>query len=121
MNDLILHHHAGSPFAEEARLMLGFMLALGHGRATAMSSTEALAVAAGAAALAPVAVQPGLGFEACQALTVTPTDHGMDPVAGTLVGLSGDEVVLARSDPRAGRVQVHFPRAGFQIKQEKQA
>jgi hypothetical protein len=92
--------------------------AFGHGRPEKMTSAEALAIAA---AGTPVAAQvaPGLGFEAGQAVTVTPTDYGCDPVAGTLVGLSGDEVVVRRSDERAGTVHVHFPRAGFQIKQEK--
>ncbi len=95
------------------------VLALGHGRHDRMSSAEALAVAAAATTHAPCAVQPGLGFEAGQAVTVTPTDYGHDPVAGALVGLSITEVVLRRSDPRAGIVHVHFPRAGFQIKQEQ--
>jgi hypothetical protein len=39
-------------------------------------------------------------------------------VAGTLVGLNAQEVVLRRSDERAGTVHVHFPRHGFQIKKE---
>lgn len=95
------------------------VLALGHGTPTAMTSDEALAVAARAGSHAPCSVAPGLGFEAGQSVTVTPTDYGQDPVAGTLVGLSGDEVVLRRSDARAGTVHVHFPRAGFQIKQEQ--
>ena len=38
--------------------------------------------------------------------------------AGTLVGLSDDEVVIRRTDERAGTVHVHFPRAGFQVRQE---
>ncbi len=98
------------------------VLALGHGHFDKMSSAEALAVAAAASAAAshaPCAVAPGLGFEAGQTVTVTATDYGHDPVAGTLVGLSTAEVVLRRSDPRAGTVHVHFPRAGFQIREEK--
>ena len=95
------------------------VLALGHGSFKKMSSEEALDVAAAATAHALCAVAPGLGFEAGQAVTVTPTDYGHDPVAGTLVGLSTAEVVLRRSDPRAGTVHVHFPRAGFQIKEEQ--
>ena len=95
------------------------VLALGHGSFEKMSSEEALDVAASATAHALCAVAPGLGFEAGQAVTVTPTDYGHDPVAGTLVGLSTAEVVLRRSDPRAGTVHVHFPRAGFQIKEEQ--
>lgn len=96
------------------------MQAFGHGRPEKMGSDEALAVAA--AALdhdhdhAPCAVAPEQGFEAGQPVTVMPTDYGRDPVAGTLVGLDAHEVVIRRSDARAGTVHVHFPRAGFQIK-----
>ena len=95
------------------------MLAIGHGSSQGMTSSDALAVAASAKEHAPCAVQPGLGFEAGQAVTVTPTDYGMDPVAGTLVGLSLTEVVVARHDERAGALHVHFPRSGFQIKEER--
>jgi len=97
--------------------------AFGHGTPEKLRSDEAITIAAnasGAGSHASTQVQPGLAFEAGQAVTVMPTDYGCDPVAGTLVGLSGDEVVIRRSDERAGTVHVHFPRAGFQIKQEQQ-
>lgn len=94
------------------------MLALGHGQAQKMSSEEALALSAAAPSHAACSVAPGLGFEAGQAITVTATDYGQDPVPGTLVGLSSSEVVLQRQDSRAGTVHVHFPRAGYQIKLE---
>lgn len=92
------------------------MLAIGHGRPEQLRSDEALAVAAAAGGHAPVEVRPGQGFEAGVPVTVTPTDYGRDPVAGTLVGLDADEVVLRRHDDRAGTVHVHFPRAGYQIR-----
>jgi glutathione S-transferase len=95
------------------------VLAIGHGTFESMKSDEAVALAAATATHAATRVQDGLGFEVGQAVTVTPTDYGMDPVAGTLVGLNHDEVVVARDDERAGRVHVHFPRRGFQIKQEQ--
>ena len=95
------------------------MLTLGHGKPERMGSDDALKVAASASSHAACSVAPGLGFEAGQAVTATPTDYGQDPVTGTLVGLSSNEVVLRRSDARAGIVHVHFPRAGFQIKQVK--
>ena len=95
------------------------VLALGHGRPEKMSSEDALTVAQSATSHAPCNVAPGLGFEAGQAVTVTPTDYGQDPVAGTLVGLSSVEVIIRRSDPRAGTVHVHFPRAAYQIKPEQ--
>lgn len=94
------------------------MLAIGHGSATPLDGDAALAIAAAAQGHAPCAVEPGLGFEPGQAVTVTPTDYGLDPVAGTLVGLSATEAVLRRTDERAGTLHVHFPRAGFQIKKE---
>jgi glutathione S-transferase len=95
------------------------MQAMGHHLAAPMGSSEALAVAAASSGHAATAVDPGLGFEAGQAVTVAATDYGVDAVAGTLVGLSGQEVVLRRSDARAGSVHVHFPRIGFQIKADK--
>ena len=42
----------------------------------------------------------------------------IDPVAGTLVGLDTDEVVIRRHDERAGTLHVHFPRIGFQIRKD---
>lgn len=97
------------------------LLAIGHHQPTEMSSADALAVAAGATAHAPVGVMPGLGFTEGQPVTVAATDYGSDAVAGTLVGLSSDSVTLRRQDPRAGSVHVHFPRFGFQIKKDTPA
>jgi glutathione S-transferase len=94
------------------------MAAIGHGSSEPMKSAEAIALAAAARSHAPTVVEPGLRFEAGQAVTVTPIDYGRDPVAGTLVGLSNEEVVVRRADPRAGTLHVHFPRAGFQLKAE---
>ncbi|MFY9513066.1 MAG: glutathione S-transferase family protein [Rubrivivax sp.] len=117
-------HRGGSVaalFERTPRLLAwyGRMQAFGHGRPTPLSSADALAIAANAGGHAPTEVLPGLGFAAGQAVTVTPTDYGCDPVAGTLVGLSGDTVVLRRDDERAGVLHVHFPRTGFQIKPQE--
>ena len=89
--------------------------ALGHGQRNEIESGEAIAIAAAAKEHAPVQVQPGLGFDAGQAVTVAATDHGSDAVSGTLVGITIESMTLARQDPRAGIVHVHFPRSGFQI------
>ncbi len=94
------------------------MLAMGHGTPQPLSSADALAMAAAGTPVA-TAVQEGLGFEAGQAVTLCATDYGTDPVAGVLVGLSHHEAVLRRTDERAGTVHVHFPRAGYQIRQEQ--
>jgi glutathione S-transferase len=97
----------------------GRMKAFGHGTHDELSSTEALAIAAAAPSTAACSVDPALGIDAGAEVTVNALDYGADPVVGTLVGLSQDEVVLARRDERAGRVHVHFPRIGFQVKVEK--
>jgi len=114
----------GGPVADILQPFLHFsawldrVLALGHGRPGKMGSEEALAVARAAPSHAQCEVETGLGFEAGQAVTVAPTDYGQDPVAGTLVGLSRHEVVVRRTDERTGTVHVHFPRSGYQLKQE---
>ena len=116
---------SGGPVAEilvphtQLRAWFARVKAFGHGSPQKMQSDEALALSAQATGHAPCAVGAGQGFEAGQAVTVTPTDYGRDPVAGALVGLDDDEVVIRRQDERAGTVHVHFPRAGFQIKAEK--
>ena len=51
-------------------------------------------------------------------VTVCAADYASDLIAGRLVGLSRDEIVLARNDERAGRVHVHFPRIGYQLKKD---
>ena len=91
----------------------------GHGESSKLSSEDALAIASGARSHVPVEVAPGQGFAAGDAVTVTPADYAHDDVAGTIVGLDRDEVVIARSDARAGTVHVHFPRIGFHIKAVK--
>ncbi len=91
--------------------------AFGQGRFTKMTSGEAIAVAArGATAATSFTAEVGLAQD--DEVTVTPTDYAHDPVAGHLVGLDPQEVVIARRDERAGTVHVHFPRIAFQIKKQ---
>lgn len=95
------------------------MRGFGHGVSTPMDSADAIALAKASTSFEPVAVQDGLGFGLGEAVTVNATDYAADPVAGTLVGLTRESVTLERSDERAGRVHVHFPRLGFQVRKEK--
>ena len=98
------------------------VLAFGHGDRTAMSSAEALAVAAAAKSHAPTQVDEGSGFSVGESVSVMPVDYGRDPSQGALIGLTRQEIVIRRSDERAGTLHVHFPRVGFQLKkQEKSA
>ena len=81
-----------------------------------MTSSEALQIAAAARTHAPSEFDATQGFAAGDEVLVTPIDYAHDPVAGRLVGLDAGEVVVERTDARAGTVHVHFPRVGFQIR-----
>jgi glutathione S-transferase len=95
------------------------VLAFGAGTSVPMASGDAVALAAATTTHAPTRVEPGLGFAAGEAVTVSATDYGSDPVAGSLVGLDRDSVTVERHDERAGTVHVHFPRIGFQIRKDR--
>ena len=92
------------------------MKALGAGKRSDISAGEALDIAKAAEPATTVfdAGDPS-DLKAGQKITVTPDDTGRVPVEGVLVGLTSDRVSIRRSDPRAGDVVVHFPRAGFVV------
>jgi glutathione S-transferase len=89
--------------------------AIGHGKRTPMSSTEALAVARDSDPAQPPTHDQNdpLGLEPGAKVVVMADDYGRDPVAGTLVAATPRSITIAREDPMVGRVNVHFPRAGF--------
>lgn len=94
------------------------MAAFGHGRVEAVDGAAALA---GARAENPELPALGNrlpeGFALGDAVTVTPVDYGRIPVAGRLVAWSSEEVVIDRETPETGRVFVHFPSSGFEVRQ----
>jgi glutathione S-transferase len=61
----------------------------------------------------PFADPTGLQIE--QRVNVRATDYGREETIGVLAHSSASEVVLRRSDERAGTVYVHFPRLGFEV------
>ncbi|WP_280155302.1 glutathione S-transferase family protein [Piscinibacter sp. XHJ-5] len=95
--------------------------AFGHGRHETMPSSEAIAAARAAQTTAVVPFDDRQGFARGEEVTVTPTDYAQDPVTGRLHGLTHDEVAIAREDERAGRLVVHFPRIGYQVKKSDTA
>jgi glutathione S-transferase len=92
------------------------MRAFGHGEKLKFSAEEAIEAARSALGTLAMSVAPDQGFASGDAVTVTPTDYAQDAVSGRLVGLANDEVAIERRDERAGRVVVHFPRLGYQVK-----
>ena len=93
------------------------VLGFGHGTFSEMSAEQALEVSRNAAPAAlPEALFEDLnGFKPGQQVTIAATDYGTDPVAGELLFAGREELILRRTDERAGTVHVHFPRMGFRI------
>ncbi|WP_339497386.1 glutathione S-transferase family protein [Pseudomonas canadensis] len=93
------------------------VLGFGHGTSTQMSADQALDVSRNAApaVLSEEVFEDLNGFKAGQQVTICATDYGTDPVAGELLFAGREELILRRSDERAGTVHVHFPRMGFRI------
>lgn len=95
------------------------MAAIGHGTPHDLPAAAALDIAARAspAELAGADAVAGMlpGLKPGDPAGVTPDDAGRDTVTGTLVAVTAQEIVLRRTDPRVGDINVHFPRAGFDI------
>jgi glutathione S-transferase len=93
------------------------MTAIGHGKSAEITSGDALKLANSSkpeAVKSPMALETN-GIELGQQAAAMPIDTGLDPVVGELMTASADEIVIRRTDPRAGTVQVHFPRLGYQL------
>ena len=55
-----------------------------------------------------------VGLHRGDKITVTPDDYG-NPVYGTLIAWAENRVVLRHEDPSVGKVNLHFPRVGFDV------
>lgn len=91
--------------------------ALSYGNPMEITGPEAVDIARSSTPMAtglPTDGDPS-GLKGSTRVTVTPDDVGRDPVEGILVGADDRELVIRRSDPRAGIVHVHFPRAGYDV------
>ncbi len=97
------------------------MAAIGHGQPSKLTSTEAIAIAAAAepAPLPQEAFQDDHGIALGSRVTVAAQSFGTETTEGTLVAATRTHVTLARTDERAGRLHVHFPRIGYVLKEVK--
>lgn len=92
------------------------MRGLGHGHRREIGHHEALEAARAAQPATPPAHEPDpLGLTPGEAVSVRADDYGCDPVAGALVALTRERVVIARETPQLGRLHLHFPRIGYQV------
>jgi glutathione S-transferase len=91
--------------------------ALGHGKHTDMTPDEAIEVALVNQPNEPDGWSPeahDLGLQRGDWVSVTPDDYG-NPVHGTILAWTADEIVIRHEDPSVGQVNVHFPRVGFDV------
>jgi glutathione S-transferase len=91
--------------------------AIGQGTRSELDAKEALAIAKAATPETPrpseeVEGAPKLGAR----VSVQAEDRVPEPVTGEVVGVWRNEVAIRRSDPEAGEIVVHVPRAGFIVR-----
>ncbi len=93
------------------------MTKIDHGKFAEITSGEAIEIAKSskpAAVSGAVALETG-GIALGEQASAMPVDSGLDPVTGELLNASTEEIVIRRTDARAGTVHVHFPRFGYQL------
>jgi glutathione S-transferase len=92
--------------------------AMGSGRPRAMTGEEAIAVARGAEPSDlghPIAPHPN-GLEQGTRVGICSDDLPTDVFVGKLVALREHEMAIEIHHDEVGRVAVHFPRAGYQVR-----
>jgi hypothetical protein len=91
--------------------------AIGHGEHNDMTPEEAIEVAKVNQPKEPDGWSPEaheLGFQRGDWVSVTPDDYG-NPVHGNILAWTAGEIVIRHEDPSVGKVNVHFPRVGFDV------
>ena len=102
----------------EVQAYMERVAAFGHGTFAEFDAEQALAEGASATPDMPAAdVDRRIAGElrAGDAVAVSATDYGRNPILGELVRYTADEIAIARSDDQAGDVVVHFPSIGFAV------
>ena len=94
------------------------MAAIGHGQFEEITAADAIAVAAAAtpALLRDDIFQDDHGIALGSRVVVCADNFGLEPTEGELMAATRMHFTLRRNDARAGRVHVHFPRIGYQLK-----
>jgi len=91
--------------------------AVGHGEHNDMAPEEAIEVAKVNRPSEPDGWSPearDVGLQRGDWVSVTPDDYG-NPVHGAILAWTADEIVLRHEDPSVGKVNLHFPRVGFDV------
>ncbi|PLW68039.1 glutathione S-transferase family protein [Pseudohalioglobus lutimaris] len=86
--------------------------AIGNGDFEQWTPEQAIHHARDNTPTAPCEVSAGQGWSAGQQVSIRTESPDPATVEGTLIGLNDERISIAREDPQAGAVHVHFPRMG---------
>jgi glutathione S-transferase len=93
--------------------------AFGHGTHEKLDGSAAIAVARDTMAEKSAGNFDMHGLAVGDRVIAAATDTGVDPIEGTLYSATKTAFSIAREDPRAGSVVVHFRRLGFELRRAK--
>jgi glutathione S-transferase len=91
--------------------------AIGHGTSTEMTPDEAIEIANKHEPDDPHEWSPegqDVGLRCGDRVSVVPDDYG-SAVFGNILAWTTDEIIIRHEDPSVGRVNLHFPRGGFDV------
>jgi hypothetical protein len=97
--------------------------AVGHGKFSEMTPDQAIDAAKANEPSEPDGWLPeakNVGLVRGDWVSVTPDDYG-NPVCGSLLAWTADEVVVRHEDASVGKVNLHFPRVGFDTRQRRES
>jgi hypothetical protein len=94
------------------------MAAIGHGQIERFSAQQAIDLARQSTprSLECEPFHDEHGIALGSRVSVAAEGFGPEPTEGHLLAATASRYVLGRSDERAGRVQVHFPRVGYALR-----
>jgi glutathione S-transferase len=94
--------------------------AIGHGARSESNAADSIAACAHAqfadSLFAEEIFQDDHGIPLGSEVSIAADSFGPEPSVGTLVSATRTHFTIRRTDPRAGTVQVHFPRVGYILK-----
>jgi glutathione S-transferase len=95
------------------------MAAIGHGQMDKLSAEQAIEIAAAAepAPLPEDTFQDDHGIALGSRVTIAAETFGQEPTEGTLLAATRTRYTLERTDERAGKLHVHFPRIGYVLRE----
>jgi glutathione S-transferase len=90
------------------------MAGFGHGQRAELSARNAISIADNAEPRPVPEVDQDVEKLGTQVF-ISPSDYGMEPVTGILLGSNAERWIVARQSKDCGNVHVHFPKRGYQL------